>query len=47
MEKMSENKKDVKSFVEGVFSAEDNSAANISEQRLNKYNRIATRIPAY
>ena len=36
--------KNNKSFVEGVFSAEDNSAANISEQKLNKYSSLATRM---
>ena len=41
---MSEKENNVKTFVEGIFSAEDNSAANLSEQRLNKYNRIATRM---
>ena len=40
---MSEGK-DIKSFVEGVFSAEDNSAASLSEKRLNKYNGIAVRM---
>ena len=36
--------KNTKSFVEGVFSAEDNSAANLSEQKLNKYSALATKM---
>jgi len=38
------DEKNGKSFVEGVFSAEDNSAANISESKLSKYSDIATRM---
>lgn len=38
------DEKNGKSFVEGVFSAEDTSAANISESKLNKYSDIATRM---
>ncbi|MBQ7637351.1 MAG: hypothetical protein IJS90_00435, partial [Clostridia bacterium] len=38
------DEKNGKSFVEGVFSAEDNSAANISQKKLSKYSDIATRM---
>ncbi|MBQ6421675.1 MAG: MFS transporter [Clostridia bacterium] len=38
------DEKNTKSFVEGVFSAEDTSAANISKQKLNKYSAIATKM---
>ncbi|MBR0509552.1 MAG: MFS transporter, partial [Clostridia bacterium] len=38
------DEKHTKSFVEGVFSAEDTSAANISKQKLNKYSAIATKM---
>ena len=41
---MAEQKKDVKSFVEGVFSAENQSAASLSEQKLGKYNNIAVKM---
>lgn len=39
-----EEKNGAKSFVEGVFSAEENSAANLSGQTLGKYNNIAVRM---
>ena len=38
------DEKNPKSFAEGVFSAEDNSAASISKQKLNKYSSIATKM---
>ncbi|MBQ9506073.1 MAG: MFS transporter [Clostridia bacterium] len=41
---MAEQKIDVKSFVEGVFSAENQSAASLSEQKLGKYNNIAVKM---
>ena len=41
---MSEKNTDVKSFVEGVFSAEQNAAASLGESRLNKYSGIAIRM---
>ena len=41
---MSENKKNVKDFVEGVFSAEDNSAASIGEGKLQKYSNFAIKM---
>ncbi len=41
---MSEQKKDVKNVINKVFSAEDNSAATISKQRLGKYNRTAAKM---
>ena len=36
--------KNAKSFAETVFSAEDTSAASISEQKLNRYSAIATKM---
>ena len=44
---MDENKEkntNVKKFVEGVFAAEDNSAATLGEKRLGNYSDIAIRI---
>ena len=44
---MDENKEkntNVKKFVEGVFAAEDNSAATLGEKRLGKYSDIAIRM---
>ncbi|MCR5783654.1 MAG: MFS transporter [Clostridia bacterium] len=44
---MDENKEkntNVKKFVEGVFSAEDNSAATLGKNRLGKYSDIAIRM---
>jgi len=37
-------KPSAKSFVEGVFSAEENSAASIEKGQLNKYNNIAIKM---
>ena len=39
-----EEKNGAKSFVEGVFSAEENSAANLSGSELGKYNNIAVKM---
>ena len=41
---MGEKNNNVKNFVETVFSAEQNSAATLGEQKLSKYNRIAIRM---
>ena len=41
---MRENNGDIKSFVEGVFSAEENSAATLGDKKLKKYNSIAVRM---
>ena len=41
---MSEKNTNVKSFMEGVFSAEENSAATLGEKKLNQYNDIAVRM---
>ncbi len=41
---MSEEKKSVKSVVDRVFSAEDNSAAKLSEEKLNKHSRTAIKM---
>ena len=41
---MAEQKKDVKTIMEGVFSAEAQSAATLGEQKLGKYNSIATKM---
>lgn len=43
---MSENKnnKNVKNFVQGVFTAEDNSAAALKEEQKNRYSRLAIKM---
>ena len=41
---MSEEHNNVKSLVEGVFAAEENAAARLSDGRLNKYSGIAVRM---
>lgn len=41
---MSEKNNSVKSFVEGVFAAEQNSAATLEDKKLKKYNNIAIRM---
>ncbi|MBR6780601.1 MAG: MFS transporter [Clostridia bacterium] len=41
---MSENNKSVKNFVEGVFTAEDNSAAKLQDEQRSKYSRLAIKM---
>lgn len=41
---MSENNNSVKNFVQGVFTAEDNSAASLREEQKNKYSRLAIKM---
>lgn len=41
---MSENNNSVKNFVQGVFTAEDNSAATLAEEQRNKYSRLAIKM---
>ena len=41
---MSEKNENVKSFVENVFAAEENSAATLGEKTLNRYSDIAIRM---
>ncbi len=41
---MSESKNRTKSFVEGVFSAEENSAASIKSEHLGKYSALAVKM---
>ncbi|MBR3595772.1 MAG: MFS transporter [Clostridia bacterium] len=41
---MSENNKSVKNFVQGVFNAEDNSAAKLQEEQKIKYSKLAIKM---
>ncbi len=41
---MSEENKSVKNVVDRVFSAEDNSAASLSQEKLNKHSRTAIKM---
>ncbi|MBE6811483.1 MAG: MFS transporter [Ruminococcaceae bacterium] len=41
---MSENNKSVKNFVEGVFTAEDNSAAKLQDEQRSKYSSLAIKM---
>lgn len=41
---MSENNKSVKNFVQGVFNAEENAAANLHDEQKMKYSRLAIKM---